>query len=297
MKIRMNRIALVGGACAVTALLAIACSSGSKKKTPGGNLPPPVEKGTGGAANFACNHSFTDGPAGTTTNEVFHMIVQKTSSPGTAPAGATLTFINPANASTSGMLTYTVVSSGNLLIPVVTNTRLAWKNHAPADAGGDNYVDTYEFNRLTLTSSAAASGSILTRIVDQAAYGGLFALATGQTTPPAGTAQIAGAVNDCDGDTVKNAQVVVSGATACSATTPPQYPCIAYFKTGFPNRNATATDIDGQFLVLGAQPGAMTVTVVGTTSGTATSTIDIGSLDVVGVGDSVSLGATTPLKN
>jgi len=293
------RAALVGGACVMAAMLAVACS-GSKKKSPGGpTLPPPVEKAaTGNPANYACNHSFSDGAAGPTTGEAFHMIVQTTANPGTAN-GATLTFIDPATASTAGMLSYTVGSTGGVLIPVVSNTRLAWKNHAEPGSGTppDNYVDTYEFNRLTLSSSAAATGDILTRIVDQSAYGGLSGLVLGSTPLPTDSAQIAGAVNDCDGSAVKNAQVTLTGATPCS-NSPITFPCIAYFKSGFPNKNQTATDVDGQFLVFGVTPGSVvTVSVVGTTSGTATATIPLGTLDVVGVANSVSLGAATPLSN
>ena len=294
---KMIRATLVGGACMTAALLAVACSSGSKKKTPGNTLPPPVEKAaTGGAANYVCNHSYTDGPAGPNTAEDFHMIVQTTSSPKNAPAGATLTFVDPATAASNGMGTFAVGSTGGVIITVPSNKRLAWKNHADNGAGGDTYVDTYEFNRLTLNSADAATKSVLTRVVDQSAYGGLSALATGGATLPANSAQIAGAVEDCDHDTVKNAQVVVSGATPCS-NSPVTFPCIAYFKSGFPNRGATQTDTDGQFLVLGVTAGPVSVSVVGTTSGTATATIPLGSLDVVGVQNSVSLGSASPLAN
>jgi hypothetical protein len=290
MKRTANRLAIVAGSLAVVSVLAAACSSGGGGGG-GGTTTVAVTKADGSAANFACNHSFSDGPAQGAISQKMDVVAQGATSSPPLP-GTRIALLNPGTATTSGVFAISD-SSGNATMATTGNTRIGFKNHHDPDT--QTYIDTYEYNRLTTGTAGAGTNVMGTRVITSTVYGVFGGLLGAQPSDLAGKVAVAGAINDCDGDTVAHATVTIPGNPPTCATAA-TYPCVAYFRSGVPNRNAKDSDVDGQFVVLAAAPGALTITVNGslTDGGTAES---LGELNIFGVADTVAIGTSAPLSN
>src|SRR5205823_9282496 len=117
-----------------------------------------------------------------------------------------------------------------------------------------------------------------------------------QPSDVAGKTQVAAAITDCDGDNVMHATVDVAGAPSCGQAGH-GFPCTAYFRNGVPNKSSADSDADGQFVVLGAPAGALTINVNGVVDSNGGAAQAIGDFTIFGVADTVAIGTTSPLKN
>ena len=238
-------------------------------------------------ANFACNHSFTDGPVGSTVTEHFHVDAL----PSGTNSGVTLTLVDGTTAQPIGTSSMSS-DAGDLSLDVAGNSRVAWLSHSDGSCARDSCVDTYQFNQLTLANGAAATGTMAVTVWEIDDYAGF--ISAGGLGPsrnvPAGA--LLGTVTDCDGDPVMNAHVRFHDAPLCNQSASP---CLWYDVAGGALSN-TATNADGRFLLLGAPLTAFNVTATGVLSG-STVEAELASADVVGIDQAFSLAALTPLRN
>ncbi len=290
MTLNIRKSALTFVALATIATLAAAC--GSKKSDTNNTDQLPAEKGTGGAANLACNGTNSD-PVSANSNLTLtvHTVVQPIS--GTTFPNLPNTHVavyDVATGTTSGGAAVTTSSTALGLITLKDSTRYAFAvTHAPS--GSVTYVPTYQFNTLTPVAGTSSSSVINLRMIDSTLYSAFIGLINLSASDVAGKTQVAAATTDCDGDSMKN--VVVDGLPTCKSGT--GFPCVAYFNGGAPSPNGIATDASGQFIVAGVTPGTpFTIHLKGVVTAGATA-VEVGKLTINGKADTVALGTTEPL--
>jgi len=247
---------------------------------------------TGAPADYACNGTFSLGPADPASPHAFHVASLRT----TLVANARLDLVEPATGQPTGTFT-TADGAGDATLTVPGNSLIAWK--ASVSVGcPDSCVDAYAFGARTLTAADAAAGGVepvtmldMDDCVGRAGVAGVAA---------AGGGQIVGTVTDCAGAPVQHAQVQLALAGGGVAPTcpgsqgPTDQPCVAYFRAsiGFLDIGATSTDVDGRFAIFNPPDGPLTIDVVGIVSGDAPS--PIGSVTVVAAPGSVTFGTVYP---
>ena len=248
-------------------------------------------------ANFACNHHFTDGAAEAAVTENVDLTVYSVISGARPGRMVTMTLVDPTTALPMGTSTVTD-TSGHASLSVPGNSRVAWMNSSAGQCGDDNCVDTYEFNRLTLSSAQASSGVLTASIYEIDKYVGI---ASGDGSGPPGASNygsVLGTVTDCDGDTVQNAHIranqVATNVMLCDGDGS-SLPCSRYQvdNVGASNRE---TNSNGEFLLLGLPTGAVTITATGLLAG-ASAESDLGSVDAVATPGAFALATLTPLRN
>jgi len=286
----LKKSALAFVALTTVATVTVACGSSKKSSNNGGGIP--ATKSDDSAANLACSGTNAD-PASVNSNLLItvHTVLQPlTGSTFPDLPGAKVTVYTVATGTTSGGATVTTSSNALGMITLKDSTRYAFKvSHAPS--GSTSYKDTYQYNSLTPTVANASGFTFNLRMIDSTLYSAFIGLAGLQINDVAGTTQLAAAVTDCDGDTLKH--VVVDSINRCQGHT--SFPCVAYFSGGAPSPNATETDGSGQFVVAGVAPGTPFTVHLKAVITEGTDAVEIGNLTINGAADAVALGTTDPL--
>lgn len=239
---RIFSLALAG----VLVVGATACGNGDDDDDDNTVLVAPAEKEGGGAGNFACVGTADPFVGGVGSITLPLVVAEPLATGGEDPVeGATVVQIDADDIGTEiGTASAATDANGETSIDVDGNIRAAFALEGP---GGGGYIKTYYFNEITPPDGTSPSDLLL---ISDTVYGAFIGLLGFQPADLAGTGQVSGAVADCDGDSIKNAVITVDGAT-------PTF--IGYFnESGTPDKNATETASNGQFLLVGVPPTTST---------------------------------------
>lgn len=294
---KTRKLAMTASALAAVCVVTAACTGGGDDDDDS-FTPELVLKDDNSPANFACNGSFAD-PVSTGTNVTMSFLAVEQTTTGTPPSANTrIVVYDPLTGNTDGSLSATTNSSGMASISgLEDSTRYAFKLSRPA--GSSTYIDTYTFSVLS-PAVGDTSGSTTLRIITQTVYSVFIGLLSATPEQVAGTTQVAGSIEDCDGDAIQNAYIEAPGpggtgvAKRCGEADH-GFPCVAYFAGGTPSKNALDTDASGQFVILGVPPNVdYVVKVMGVTTANA-APVQIGQATIRGKADTISLTSTHPL--
>lgn len=289
---KFRKLAVMASALAGLCVLAAACDGGGDDDDDS-FTPELVLKDDGSPANFACNGTFAD-PASTNSNFTANFrIVEQTISGTPLSANTTIVMYDTLTGTTNGAFTDVTAAGGTASIAGLNEfDRYAWKLRR---AGGA-HVDTYTFGVL------ATAGTTTLRIIQDQVAGVFIGLLVSPVPADlrSTTHQIAGAIEDCDGDAIQNAYIEVDGpggtgiARRCGEDDS-VFPCVAYFAGASPSKSAVDSDVSGQFVVVGAPPNAQFVVRVMGVIAAGASPVQIGQVTVNGKAGAISLASTHPL--
>jgi hypothetical protein len=238
--------------------LVVGC--GEKKDDPPEEtkVPPAVKEDGTTPANFSCvggGNPFTGG-----TTDTVSLLVTRQPISGDPPREGDVTVhaIDATDGSTvlaSSTATDTTGCSdmppsapcGETTLDLELNALVAMH----LESSANDLVPTYYYNYLTPPSVPVDPINLL--IIPASVRDVFIGFLGALPSDFAGQGLGAGAVTDCDGDTVKNVVVEM-----------PEASLIGYFSGGTPDQDAVSTDTDGRFIVAGIPPTTTTPgTVVG----------------------------------
>lgn len=206
-------------------------------------------------------------------------------------AGASVVQYNPATGTTSGTAGITG-ATGEAIVSVPSNARVAFKVTHPDD-GTVTFVPAYDYTHDTPATTSTNGAPVFSlRIIPTTVRNAIAAVIGPPVASLAGTMQFAGSVNDCNGDAIVGATLLVNGAAPPKCSGSSALPCVAY-------TTSTAldyTDDSGSIFVLGL-PGASdsTIEVQGIlVDGGALTTV--GTISLNGEADGIALGGV-PAQN
>lgn len=279
---RVFQLALVG----VIAAMVVGCGKGDDDDDDNTVLVAPAEKDGGGVPNFACVGTADPFTGGVGTVDLDVTIATPLATGGEQPVqGATAVQIDPDDLSDVGSVSAASDAAGLTTLTIDGNARTAIRIDGPSS----DFITTYYFNQIT----PAANGSDDLLLISQTVYGAFIGLLGFQPADLAGTGQVSGAITDCDGDTIRNAIIEVSGAT-------PVF--IGYFNEGgTPDKNATFSAGNGQFLLVGVPPTSATFHVVAKvydgTEAEGVANLEVSEADVQAQADEITIGIVSPIFN
>jgi hypothetical protein len=292
MKKNVLNLSLLAGAILATGVIGTACSGGDDDDDDDGGGRPVVLQEDGGAADFTSCAPIT----GSNGNISLKVFVGKqgldTSAAPAATPGSIVTYFNPLN-STTGAASAPTDASGLTNVTVPANTLAAFKVYHPTD-GTTTFVDGYDYGRLTPATSNTNGDAVFDlRIIPTAVRNAIAAILGPPVDSLAGLTSFAGSVTDCSGEAIVGATLELAGTgepNRCSSSA--TLPCVAYST----DTGEDFTDESAQVFMLGLPgSGSLTLNVMGVVADGG-APVQIGSLTIVGRGDTIALGAI-PAQN